>query len=159
MSDVHGSATPARVEGLDGLRSLVGRQLGPTPVIAVDQARIDAFADTTEDRQWIHTDPERAAGGPFGSTIAHGYLTLSLVPAFVERLLVVDGIKVVVNYGMDKVRFPAPVPVGSALRSTAEVLEVEDVQGGAQARIRVAITADGAPKPACVAEILFRYYV
>lgn len=148
-----------RVMSLDDLRLLQGSELGPTEVILIGQDRIDAFADATEDAQWIHVDPVRAATGPFGATIAHGYLTLSLCSAFLERLLDVSGLSMAVNYGLDRVRFPSPVRVGSELHARGLVVDVADVQGGVQATIRVTIEAIGEAKPACVADALVRYYV
>ena len=148
-----------RVMSLDELRLLQGCELGPTQAILIGQDRIDAFAKATEDLQWIHVDPVRAAAGPFGTTIAHGYLTLSLCAAFLERLLEVSGLSMAVNYGLDRVRFPSPVRVGSELRACGLVVEVADVQDGVQATIRVTIQAVGEVKPACVADALVRYYV
>src|ERR1700739_4909083 len=122
---------PMRVfADLDELRTAAGQVLGPSDWITVDQAQIDAFADATGDHQWIHVDPERAATGPFGTTIAHGFLTLSLMPVMLENLYRVDGVRMGVNYGLNKVRFPAPVPVDSRLRASAEIAEVGDVAGG-----------------------------
>jgi acyl dehydratase len=150
---------PKSVTSVDDLRLLRGAELGPTEAILIGQDRIDAFAKATEDLQWIHVDPVRAATGPFGTTIAHGYLTLSLCSAFVERLLEVSGLSMAVNYGLDRVRFPSPVRVGTELRARALVVEVAEVQGGVQATIRVTIEGVGEAKPACVADMLVRYYV
>lgn len=140
------------------LRAATGAVLGPSDWINVDQNQIDTFADATGDHQWIHVDPERAAAGPFGTTIAHGFLTLSLVPVLLQGLYRVEGVKMAVNYGLNKVRFPAPVPVGSRLRASAEIAEVSDVQGGAQVVMRVTIEREGGEKPVCVAETVVRIY-
>jgi len=135
------------------LEELVGVELGPTSWLEVTQERIDAFATATDDPQWIHTDPERAAEGPFGSTIAHGFLTLSLcVPMLSEVLPSTNG--VVVNYGTDKVRFPAPVPAGSRIRACFRVLHVEEAAMGARVTIEAIVECEGAEKPACAAELV-----
>ena len=135
------------------LDDLVGVELGPTSWFEVTQERIDAFAAATDDSQWIHTDPERAAAGPFGSTIAHGFLTLSLcVPMLYEVLPATDGM--VVNYGANKVRFPAPVPAGSRIRGRFKVAGVEDVPLGARVTIVGTVECEGADKPVCVAELV-----
>ncbi len=124
----------------------------------ITQERIDLFAEATEDPQWIHTDPERAAAGPFGTTIAHGFLTLSLVvPLFEEALPQLDGYSLTVNYGLNRVRFTAPVPVGSRIRGRFRVESVEEVAGGRQATVAVTIEREGQEKPVCVAEALFRF--
>lgn len=142
---------------LDELRSAVGSSLGASRSIEVSQQRIQQFADATEDQQWIHVDIERAASGPFGGTIAHGYLTLSFIATFLGDLLRVDGISMMVNYGMDRVRFPAPVPVGSVVSATGVVRSFEDRPGGAQATVEMTVTAEGSRKPACVAEVIVRF--
>ena len=135
------------------LRELVGVELGPTSWLAVTQERIDAFAAATDDPQWIHTDPERAAAGPFGSTIAHGFLTLSLcVPMLYEVVPAADGM--VVNYGTDKVRFPAPVRSGSRIRGRFRVLHVEEAAMGARATIEATVECEGVEKPVCVAKLV-----
>lgn len=141
----------------DDLRAAVGAHLGYSGWIEIDQARIDTFADATGDHQWIHVDPERAKDGPFGTTIAHGYLTLSITNLFLPELLVVPGASAGVNYGANKVRFPAPVPVGSRVRMGAEVLEVSDVAGGVQVITRNTVEIEGADKPACVVEAISRF--
>lgn len=144
----------------EGLRSAVGEDLGPSDWLEIDQKRIDLFAEATGDHQWIHVDPEKAAAGPFGTTIAHGYLTLSLLPAFTPRLLRVEGVRMGINYGVNKVRFPAPVPVGSRLRATGRVAEVAEVaDGGFQVTLVVTVEREGGQKPVCVAESVARYYV
>jgi len=140
------------------LKSAVGKQLGESEWLEIDQARIDKFADATGDHQWIHVDPERAKDGPFGTTIAHGYLTQSLVNLFLPQIIEVRGISMGVNYGADRVRFPAPVPVGSRLRGSAELIKVEDVKGGAvQSTVRVTIEIEGSERPACVIDTISRY--
>ncbi|WP_280295460.1 MaoC family dehydratase [Nocardia abscessus] len=139
---------------LDELTAAVGDVVGVTDWLTITQQQIDRFAEATGDHQWIHTDPQRAARGPFGATIAHGYLTLSLIPYFSERLFSMEGARMGVNYGTGKVRFPAPVPVGSRLRDRAELLDVSELPDGARLTMRHTIEIEGAPKPACVAEIL-----
>jgi acyl dehydratase len=147
------------VNGLDGLKALVGQELGPSSWLEITQDRVNAFAEATGDHQWIHVDVERAAQGPFGGTIAHGYLTLSLVIPFFSELLAVDGIKMGVNYGLDKVRFPSPVRVGSKIRLAATVDAVEDVgQRCVQMSLTFTVQVDGLDKPACVAHPIYRYY-
>jgi acyl dehydratase len=138
-------------------RSLAGTELGPSDWLEITQERVNAFAAAADDPQWIHTDPERAATGPFGTTIAHGYLTLSLiVPFFKSVLPPLDGVTVTVNYGLNRVRFPAPVPVGSRIRARFAVEDVEDVRGGVQVRVTATFERDGHEKPVCVAEFLVR---
>jgi len=146
------------VNGLDELKKLAGSDLGTSEWIEVTQERINTFADATGDHQWIHVDPERAAAGPFGAPIAHGYLTLSLfIPLFTE-LLDVEGVSTKVNYGLNKVRFPAPVKVGSRIRLAARLASVEDVPGGVQIAVDGTIEIDGGPKPAAVLQSLSRFY-
>lgn len=146
------------VNGLDELKKLAGSDLGTSDWIEVTQERIDTFADATGDHQWIHVDPERAKDGPFGAPIAHGYLTLSLfIPLFTE-LLDVQGVTTKVNYGLNKVRFPSPVKVGSRLRLTARLTEVEGVPGGVQIAVDGAIEIEGGAKPAAVLQSLSRFY-
>jgi acyl dehydratase len=144
---------------LEELRAAVGEELGTSDWLEVDQKRIDLFAEATGDHQWIHVDPDKAATGPFGTTIAHGYLTLSLIPQFTFSLLKVEGVKMGVNYGVNKVRFPSPVPVGSRLRASSRLAEVTEVPGGAQIVTVVTIEREGGEKPVCVAETVARYYV
>lgn len=146
-------------ETLADLRDQIGLPLGHSDWITVDQARVNAFAEATEDRQWIHVDPERAKAGPFGGPIAHGFLTLSLIPYFFETGFSVRETRMVVNYGLNKVRFTAPVPVGSRLRAAFRLLAMDDVAGGAvQLTVEVAVEAEGAAKPVCIAESLARHY-
>jgi acyl dehydratase len=145
--------------GEDDLIAALGTALGPSSWLTVDQARVNGFADVTEDHQWIHVDPERAASGPFGTTIAHGFLTLSLLPRFVSELRAVEGMRMGLNYGLNKVRFPAPAPVGCRLRAMATTTEVEKMaDGGIQVVNRVTIEIEGSAKPACVADMVSRFY-
>jgi acyl dehydratase len=145
--------------GLDDLLAAAGDALGPGDWLAVEQERIDGFAAATDDHQWIHVDPERAATGPYGTTIAHGYLTLSLLPRLVAGLYRVDGVRMAVNYGLDRVRFPAPVPVGSRIRARSEITSVTPVDGrGVQLVLGTQIEREGAVKPVCVARTVSRLY-
>ncbi|MET0727584.1 MAG: MaoC family dehydratase [Acidimicrobiales bacterium] len=146
------------IDGIDGLKAAVGQHLGYSDYVEVTQDQVNLFADATGDHQWIHVDVERAKAGPFGAPIAHGYLTLSLSPALLPQILRVTGVAMGVNYGTNKVRFPSPVPVGSKLRLGASLLSVDDVAGGAQIAMELTFEVEGAPKPSCVAEVLFRYY-
>ena len=145
------------IESPAALADWVGRQIGPTDWMSVEQDRIDLFADATGDHQWIHIDPEQAAAGPFGSTIAHGYLTLSLVNHFLPQIIEVQGISMGVNYGTEKVRFPAPVPVGSRVRGRGVLAGVKELPGGVQATITVTVEVDGGDKPACVVDTVSRF--
>jgi acyl dehydratase len=147
------------IEGIEGLKAAVGQHLGYSDYVEITQDQVNLFADATGDHQWIHVDVERAKEGPFGGPIAHGYLTLSLSPALLPQILRVTGVATGVNYGANKVRFPSPVPVGSKLRLGASLLSVEDVAGGAQIAMELIFEVEGASKPSCVAEVLFRYYV
>ncbi|MER5442115.1 MaoC family dehydratase [Streptomyces sp. NPDC002790] len=152
-------AEPRVFKDVDDLKGAVGEQLGYSDWVEVEQSRIDQFAEATGDHQWIHVDPERAKEGPFKTTIAHGYLTLSLLPLFGPQLMKVEGMKMGVNYGTNKVRFPAPVPVGSRLRATAKVTDVADVAGGVQVTVAFSVEREGGDKPVCVAESVSRYYL
>jgi len=143
---------------LDELRAAVGNVAGTSDWLTVDQKRIDLFAEATGDHQWIHVDAEKAAAGPFGTTIAHGYLTLSLLPALFDGLYAIPGTRMGVNYGLNKVRFPAPVPAGSRVRATATLLSVEEVSGGVQLTSQVTVEREGGDKPVCVAETVSRLY-
>lgn len=147
------------IEGVEGLRSLVGSSLGYSQWHTITQDQINAFADATGDHQWIHIDPERAKAGPFGTTIAHGYLTLSLVPMLSAEAFRVSGVAMGVNYGANKIRFPAPVPSGSKVRLEATLVSVEEVSGGVQVATEVVISVEGAAKPSLVAETLARFYI
>ncbi len=145
--------TPAELEGA------VGRHLGHSDWLEISQERIDKFADATGDHQWIHVDPERAAAGPFGKCIAHGYLTQSLVNMFLPQIVEVQGISMGVNYGADKLRFPAPVPVGSRVRGGGELIALQQTKdGGFQATIRVTVEIEGSDRPGCVIDTISRYY-
>ncbi|BBG03608.1 MULTISPECIES: MaoC family dehydratase [Pseudonocardia] len=153
-------SAPTVATGIDGVRALPrGEVLGESGPVTVTQHDVDLFAQATGDHQWIHVDPRRAAGTPFGGTIAHGYLTLSLVPRLLPEILRLDGFSMVVNYGCEKVRFPSPVPTGSTLRATAVLDEVTEVTGGLQVTITMTITVEGATKPACVVTFLTRHLV
>ena len=147
------------VNGLDELKALAGQDLGVSEWLEITQERVNTFADATDDHQWIHVDPDKAKAGPFGGPIAHGYLTLSLVIPLFNELLKVDGVKMGVNYGLEKVRFPHPVPVGSKIRLNAKVVSVEDVPGGTQSTFDFTVEIDGVAKPACVARTVYRQYV
>ncbi|WP_374980040.1 MaoC family dehydratase [Pseudomonas solani] len=136
----------------------VGEPLGESEWITLDQARIDGFAEATGDHQWIHVDPVRAASGPFGACIAHGYLTLALVNLFLPQLLEVRGVAMGVNYGCDRVRFPNVVRVGSRVRGRAELVAAEEVKGGVQATVRVSVEIEGEERPGCVVDTISRYY-
>jgi acyl dehydratase len=146
-----------QIDGITGLRARAGEHLGYSGWHVVTQEQVDLFAEATGDHQWIHVDVERAKAGPFGTPIAHGYLTLSLTPTLLDEVFSVEGISMTVNYGMNKLRFPAPVPVGSRVRAGVELAGVEDVSGGVQAALTVTYEVEGASKPSCVAEVLFRY--
>ncbi len=138
------------------LRNLVGRELGPGSWLELTQERIDLFARATDDPQWIHTDPARAADGPFGATVAHGFLTLSLCVPLLHELLPLERYRLTVNYGVNRVRFPAPVPAGSRVRARARVERVEEVPGGQQATVTATVEREGGEKPVCVAELVLR---
>ena len=141
------------------VHELVGREFGPSDWVEVTQERIDAFADATEDHQWIHVDPARAEEGPFGTTIAHGFLTLSFLPRFLYGVLDLRGhYRLTVNYGLNRVRFPAPVPSGSRLRGRFKLLSYEPIEGGAQLVVEVTMEREGSPKPVCVAESVARRF-
>ena len=144
--------TPAELE------KAVGRKLGESEWLTVTQERVDLFADATDDHQWIHVDVERAKDGPFGGTIAHGYLTLSMIPAFNNELINIETTGARLNYGLNKVRFPAPLKVESRIRIHVAVAEVKPLDGGAEAVYRLTYETEGEPKPCCVAELVFRYY-
>ena len=146
------------VRGIEEFQGLKGTHLGYSDWHLIDQERVDRFADATDDHQWIHVDPERAAEGPFGGTIAHGYLTLSLAPVLLHDVLHVEGMRLGVNYGCNKVRFPSPVPVGTKLRLGAQVADVEDVEGGVQVTLDLVLETEGAAKPSCVAQVVYRYF-
>lgn len=140
------------------MEAAVGQRLGESEWLLIDQARINLFADATGDHQWIHVDPERAKTGPFGTTIAHGYLTMSLVNMFLPQIIDVQGISMGVNYGADKMRFPSPVKVNSRVRGVGELIAVEHVKGGIQSTVRVTVEIEGSDRPACVVDTISRYY-
>lgn len=146
-------------KSVEELTAAVGQDLGVTDWLTVEQARIDKFADATDDHQWIHVDPERAREGPFGSTIAHGYLTLSLASCFLPQLMRVEVSGMGINYGLDRVRFPAPVKVGNRIRGRGEILSVTPVSSGVQVVVRVTIDIDGSERPACIADTISRFIV
>ena len=145
------------VNGVGELEGLVGQELGSSEWHEIAQERVNAFADATGDHQWIHVDPERAAAGPFGGTIAHGYLTLSLLPMLMGEIWHVENVRMGINYGLNRVRFPAPVPVGSRVRATSRLKELTQVDGGVQLVVETTIEVEGGSKPVCVAESLVRF--
>jgi acyl dehydratase len=145
-------------ESIEAFQAMVGQHLGYSEYLTVTQEQVNLFADATGDHQWIHLDPERAKAGPFGGPIAHGYLTLSLVTVLLAEIVQVRGVSMGVNYGANKVRFPAPVPVGSMIRAGASVATIDEVSGGIQVALDVTIEVKDAAKPSCVAQIVFRYY-
>ena len=147
-----------RFPHLADLQALVGQELAASPWLGIEQSRIDQFAEATEDHQWIHVDAERAAAGPFGATVAHGFLTLSLLPKLFETAFSVDDVTMGINYGLNRVRVPAPVRVGSRLRGRFKLLSFEPLPGGAQLTIEVSIEMEGSAKPACVAETVTRRF-
>ncbi|SCK25313.1 MaoC family dehydratase [Streptomyces sp. WMMB 322] len=147
------------VHGVEELKALAGQDLGSSDWLEITQERVGTFADATGDHQWIHVDEEAAASGPFGGTIAHGYLTLSLVIPLFTQLLQISGVSMSVNYGLGKVRFPSPVPVGSRIRLTGKVGTVSDVSGGGvQMELDFTVELDGSDKPACAGQALYRHY-
>ena len=146
---------PRVFDSLDDFKAVAGEVLGTSDWVTITQEQVNTFADATNDHQWIHVDPERAAKGPFGGTIAHGYLTLALLPSFAEQIYTINGLAFGMNYGANKVRFPSPVPVGSKLRATATLKETSDIAIGTQGIVGFVIEIDGADKPACVAEVVF----
>lgn len=147
------------VEGIGALESLVGEELGTSRWHDITQEQVNAFADVTGDHQWIHVDPQRAAAGPFGGTIAHGYLTLSMLPALMAEVWRVEDVRMGINYGLNRVRFPSPVRVGSRVRVVARLKEVSPVDGGVQGVVEATVEIEGGAKPAAVAETVFRLVV
>jgi acyl dehydratase len=145
------------VGSVEEIIGLVGRELGTSDWLEITQDRINTFADATEDHQWIHCDEERAAAGPFGTTIAHGYLTLSLIIPLMEQILVIENRTAAINYGLNKVRFPAPVPVGSRIRMKATMEDASEVPSGVQVTLNCAIEVEGQERPACVASVVARH--
>jgi acyl dehydratase len=146
------------VAGIDGVKALAGQDWGTSDWLEMTQERVNMFADATGDRQWIHLDAEKAKHGPFGGPIAHGYFTLSLIPVLFQNVVRIEGLAMALNYGLNKVRFPAPVPVGSRLRARVRNLSVEDVPGGVQVINEITIEREGESKPVCVAETIARYF-
>lgn len=146
------------IEGIAGLTQLEGQHIGHSPWLVVEQPQVDGFAKFTLDEQWIHVDTERAATGPFGTTIAHGFLTLSLVQSFYVQMFEVVDTSLTINYGLNKVRFPQPVPVGSSIRLGVEIAEVREIRGGVEAVLRSTVEIEGETKPAMVADVVLRYY-
>lgn len=142
----------------EDIHAAVGHHLGASAWTRIAQQQVDQFAHATGDHQWLHVDPQRAAQGPYGACIAHGYLTLALVNQFLPELVTVEGMKWGVNYGCDKVRFPAPVRVGARVRGVGELVRAETLEGGVQSVVRMTVEIEGEPKPACVAETISRYY-
>ncbi len=153
------TASVTRYPHLADMAALVGQELGASDWVPVDQARINQFAQATGDHQWIHLDPVRAAAGPFGAPIAHGFLTLSLLPMLFESAFVVEDVRMGVNYGLNRVRFVSPVRVGSRVRGRFKLLRFEPLEGGAQLTVEATIELEGSAKPACVAETVSRRYV
>ena len=147
-----------QVNSIDELKAVIGTHVGYGEYLSVTQEAVNQFADATGDHQWIHIDPVRAAAGPFGGTIAHGYMTLSLIPALLNGVMQVAGVKMGVNYGSNKVRFTSPVLVGSQVRAGSTLVSVEEIPGGAQVTMDVVIEIKDAPKPACFAQVVTRYY-
>jgi acyl dehydratase len=148
---------PSRTIAYADLADSLGVRFGPTPWTMVTQPQVDAFADVTHDHQWIHVDEQRASAGPFGTTIAHGYLTLSLVPFLLGQLLEVTGVSMAVNYGLEKVRFPAPVPVGASLQASAEIVGVQPRVRSTQVTVQVTVRCDAAERPVCVADVVILF--
>ena len=146
------------IKSVDELKGLIGNHLGYSDYRTITQEQVNIFADATGDHQWIHIDVERAKAGPFGGPIAHGYLTLSLGPVFLPQIFGVEGVAMGVNYGTNKVRFMAPVPVGAKVRAGVKLLEATEIAGGAQVVLETTFECEGATKPSCVAEIIFRHY-
>ncbi|MFD9602436.1 MaoC family dehydratase [Streptomyces sp. NPDC059970] len=149
---------PLTVNGIDEIKAQAGADLGHSGWLEILQPRVDTFADATGDHQWIHTDAERAKAGPFGGTIAHGYLTLSLLIPLWSELLRVEGVSMAVNYGLNKVRFPSPVRVGAKVRAHGRVVSVEEIQVGVEVVVDLTVEIDGSAKPACVAQAVYRFY-
>ncbi len=147
----------ATFRSADEIKAAKGKPLGTSDWLRIEQDRINLFADATDDQQWIHVDVERAKKGPFGAPIAHGYLTLALVNAFLPQLIQVPTASMGVNYGCNKVRFPSPVPVGSRIRGSGQIIDVVDVTGGVQLVVRVTVEIEGGGKPACVADTVSRF--
>ena len=152
-------ATPRVLDGIDAVKAAEGAHLGYSDWLEITQDRVDKFAEATGDHQWIHVDVERAKSGPFGGTIAHGYLTLSLASFFLPQIAVYEGFSMAINYGVDKVRFITPVKVGARIRAGAQLVEVSEVGTGVQTKVLITIEIEGVEKPACVIESLSRWFV
>jgi acyl dehydratase len=157
MTDQPQPGTPRVLDGPDGVHAAVGTHLGTSRWLEIDQSRVDQFAEATGDHQWIHVDLVRAADGPYGGTIAHGYLTLALTNLFLPEVVEVRGFSVGVNYGVDRVRFPAAVPVGSRVRASVDLTAVDDVAGGLQTTMRITIECDQTDRPVCVVDAISRW--
>jgi acyl dehydratase len=149
---------PLVIHGLDGLRDHAGGALGTSEWVPVEQEKITTFARLTGDEQWIHVDPARAAGGPFGTTVQHGFLTLGMSTGLLWSVVTVDGFEVILNYGLNRVRFPAPLKVGARFRMHVELAEVKELERGAEVVYRLTYEVENEPKPCCVADLVFRYY-
>ena len=148
------------IASLAQLKDLLGQEVGVSDWVTISQARVNTFADATDDHQWIHLDVERAKlESPYGGTIAHGYLTLSLLPMLISSTLSIGDVKMGINYGLNKLRFPAPVPVGSAVRARFTLLTDEAIAGGSQTVWQVTMERQGGDKPVCIAEVIYRYYL
>jgi acyl dehydratase len=161
VNDSSSAAVPAPrvIDGLEGLRRAVGTDLGVSPWVTIDQDLVNRFARVTDDEPWIHVDPKRAATeGPFGGTVAHGFLTMSLATRLLWDVVVVSDVKVILNYGLNKVRFPAPVKVGSRLRMQVSLAELHEIKGGVETIFHLVYESEGAAKPPCVADMVWRYY-
>jgi acyl dehydratase len=151
-------SAPFVIQGADGLRERVGTDLGTSSWVEVTQDRITTFAKLTGDEQWIHVDPEKAKDGPFGCTVQHGFLTLGMSTGLLWEVCVVEGFSVILNYGLNKVRFPAPLKTGSKMRMHVALAEVNDLKGGVETVYRLTYEVEGESKPCCVADLVFRYY-
>jgi acyl dehydratase len=151
--------SPIPVDSAESARAQLGVIHGPTDWIEITQSSVADFADATGDHQWIHVDPEKAKSGPFGTTIAHGFLTLSMIPTFLPQIFDLSGFSMAINYGLDRVRFITPVPVGSRLRATAEIADVKELTDAVQLTFVVTIQAEDAEKPSCVATFIARQYL
>jgi len=158
MEDVGETRDTITLHGLAGLSERAGQEIGASGWRTVEQDDIDTFAKLTGDEQWIHTDPERAKAGPFGATVQHGFLTLGMATGLLWDVVTVDGFGVILNYGLNKVRFPAPLRVGSRIRMHVQIAEVKALEGGAEAVYRLTYEVEGETKPCCVADLVFRYY-
>lgn len=146
------------IAGIPALKQLVGEELGVSDWREISQAKVDAFAELTDDRQWIHVDVERARESPFGGTIVHGFLTVALAPSFMDELFAISDVSMGINYGLDRVRFPSPLPVGSRVRMRATLAAADDIPGGVQTKMLFTFETEGGDKPVCVAESLGRFY-